>query len=164
VCSPAGVRRAAAAQTEGMGSDRILVGIIGTAPAEAALRYAFGEARQRGAAVRVVATGPASHGENVLVRDLVRRWAEKYPAVESTYQERRAVDPVITLAAASRHACLMVVEDGAEARTAAVLAALAHQTHCALVTVTGSPEAEAGSAGPVPGPKDPARRAVPVAT
>jgi hypothetical protein len=134
--TPAAVRRLGAAETEGMGSGRILVGIIGTAPAEAALRYAFGEAEQRGAVVAVIAAGPASQAENVLVGDVVRRWAEKHPAVGSTYEARRAVDAVVTLAAASRHACLMVVEDGAEPWTAAMVAALARQTHCALVTVS----------------------------
>lgn len=120
-----------------MGGGRIVVGIIGTASAEVALRYAFDEAERRGTEVAAVAAGPASPDEDVLVGDAVRRWAEKHPAVGFTYEPRRAVDAVVTLAAASRHAGLMVVQDAAEPHTAAMVAALARRAHCALVTVPG---------------------------
>ncbi|WP_412751421.1 hypothetical protein [Krasilnikovia sp. M28-CT-15] len=109
-----------------------MVGVICAAPAEAALRFAFAEAEKRGAAMTVVAVGPASALEDVLVRDLVRRWTEKHPAVEVTFSVRRTVDGVVTLTAATRSCDLAIVQDGADA---IAINALARRSHSPLIVV-----------------------------
>ncbi|WP_203826593.1 universal stress protein [Actinoplanes palleronii] len=116
---------------------RIVAGLIGAVPAETVLRYAFGEAERYGAAVTVVATGPASTADDRFVRDVARRWADKYPAVDATVTVRRSVDAVITLAAASRQADLLVVAAGTDPRSAAMVAALARLAHSAVRIVDG---------------------------
>ncbi|MFI1991491.1 hypothetical protein [Actinoplanes sp. NPDC020271] len=120
-------------------AERITVGLIGASPGESALRRALDEAERHGAAVTVVATGPASDAADRHVRELVARWAEKYPSVAVTLAVRRSVDAVITLAAASRQADLLVVERGPDPRAAATVAALTRRTHSDLLVVEAPP-------------------------
>ncbi|MDI6105874.1 hypothetical protein QLQ12_45615 [Actinoplanes sp. NEAU-A12] len=129
---------------------RIVVGVVGTAPAEQALRHAFAEAERRGWAVTVVAAGPATEPEDLLIQDLIRRWADKHHAVESTLPVCRTVDAVVTLAAASRDADALVVQGGTDVRSAAMIAALARRAHCPLV-ITGD---ESADDSPAPGRRD----------
>ncbi|BCY09412.1 hypothetical protein [Actinoplanes sp. L3-i22] len=115
----------------------VVVGVIGADPAETALRYGFEEAGRRGAPLTVVGAGPASAEEDMHLIDLVSRWSGKYPEVVVSLTARRTVDAVITLAAASRRAGLLVLEAGATPRTAASVAALARRAHCGLRIVGG---------------------------
>lgn len=117
---------------------RITVGLIGGSPADPALRFTLDEAERHGAVVTVVATGPASPAEDQDLQHLVRLWAAKHPAVPVTLAVRRGVDAVVTLAAASRQADLLVVQGGTDPRSAAVVEALARLVHCDLLVVGGS--------------------------
>jgi hypothetical protein len=56
----------------------VMVGTVGSAPAEMALRTAFAEADRRGVAMRVVVAGTVN---DVFLDDLVARWAERYPGI-----------------------------------------------------------------------------------
>jgi hypothetical protein len=117
--------------------EQILVAIVGPASAETALRHAFDEAESRGAAVRVVAAGPASAAHDDFVRDLVERWAEKYPVVPVSTAFRRQVDAAVTLVAATRHCASVFVPASPDPTSAAVLRALTRRAHCPIVVVDG---------------------------
>ncbi|WIM92917.1 hypothetical protein ACTOB_004876 [Actinoplanes oblitus] len=116
---------------------RIIVGVIGPAPVEDALRYAFSEAARDANAVSVVATGPATDAETVRLENTVRHWAGRY-SVEAEFLARRGVDAVITLAAASRRADLLVIAAAPGPRAAATIAALRHRAHSAVRVVGAS--------------------------
>ena len=116
----------------------LLVGVIGAAPAEAALRLAFAEAERRDVALKVVAVGPGSKTDDVVLRDLVERWAEKYPTVAVRFRLQRAVDPAVTLVAATRSCELAVVQDGSDAASSAVIRAISRRAHSRVVVVPDS--------------------------
>jgi len=100
------------------------------------LRFAFGEAQRRGVAVRVVIAGSlAATGSDVFLFDLVKRWADKYPAVSVATAVRHGVDAAVVLSAATRGCGLAVMPQPADANTAAVLDALSRRAHCPLVLV-----------------------------
>ncbi|MEU4689167.1 hypothetical protein [Actinoplanes sp. NPDC023714] len=114
---------------------RIVAGVLGGAPADDALRRTFAEALRRGASVAVIAAGPATTRQDRRVRDLVHRWDEQYPAIEVTLTVSREIDPVFTLAAASRDSDLLVIQQSTDALTAAIVEDLAHLSHSALLIV-----------------------------
>jgi DNA-binding transcriptional LysR family regulator len=116
---------------------RVMVGIVGTAPAEAALREAFAEADQRGAAVVVVAAGPAGAYDDHLLLDLVGRWAEKYPDVPVTTRVRRRIDAAVTLVAGTRGCAVAFVPGTSEPGASAVVHAVSCRAHCPVVVVQG---------------------------
>jgi ABC-type glycerol-3-phosphate transport system substrate-binding protein len=111
----------------------VLVGVVGAAPAEAALRHAFDEADRRGAALLVVATGAAPVPPNTDLQDLVDRWAEKYPGVTVETRVRRTVDPALVLAAASAGCALLVVPPPSDVGSSALVDALSRRAHCPVV-------------------------------
>jgi hypothetical protein len=114
----------------------VLAGILAARPAEDVLRCAFAEAQRRDVALHVLLAGPASAaGEEILVRDLVDRWAEKYPAVPVTVSVRHDVDAAITLTGASRRCGLVVVAEPADSHDAAVVQALSRRARCPLMIV-----------------------------
>jgi hypothetical protein len=115
----------------------ILVGLVGAVSAETALRTALAEAEHRGAAVRVVAAGPAPAIENDLLCELVERWAEKYPGITVTTEVRRRVDAAVTLVAATRCCALAVVPKTSDPAGSALLKALRRRAHCPVVVVDG---------------------------
>jgi DNA-binding transcriptional LysR family regulator len=115
----------------------VLVGVIGTAPAEAALRHAFDEADRRGARLRVVATGAVPALSDTHFCDLVDRWAEKYPGVTVETRIRRAVDPALILAAASAGCALLVVSQPLDVGSSALVDALSRRAHCPVVIAGG---------------------------
>ena len=116
-------------------TEQILVAIVGAASVESALRGAFDEAERRGAAVRVVAAGPASAAYDDFLRDVVERWAEKYPGVPVSTDVRRRLDAAVTLVAATRHCASAFVPGSSNPISAAVLRALARRAHCPVVVV-----------------------------
>jgi hypothetical protein len=111
----------------------VLVGVLGTAPAEEALRYAFAEADHRGVMLLVVLTGEVPPEHRVSQRDAVQRWAEKYPAVHATTTIRAHLDPAVVLAAASHGCALLAVEQPSEPAGTALVQALRHRCHCPVV-------------------------------
>ncbi|MEU4421554.1 universal stress protein [Actinoplanes sp. NPDC024001] len=125
---------------------RISVGVIGAAPAEAALRLGFTEAERRGATLTVIAAGPAQASGDAPVRDLLRQGARRHPGVEVTFSVRRAVDAVVTLAAVSRSCDLMIVPQGGDAASVAAASVLTRRAHSPLVVISGSAgQGEAGT-------------------
>jgi hypothetical protein len=114
--------------------------VIGTAPAEAAVRVALHRADAGGAAVRVVCTGPASAADDVFLRDLVDRWSEKYPRVHVTTRIRRTIDAAVTLTAAARSGTLLVLTGSPEPAVAAVIAAVARRSRCPVIVPAELPE------------------------
>jgi DNA-binding transcriptional LysR family regulator len=110
----------------------VMVGIVGSAPAEMALRTAFAEADRRGVAVRVVVAGTV---DDVFLDDLVARWAEKYPGVRVTTQVRRRIDAAVTLVAATRACAVAFVPAAADPVTSAVVRALSRRAHCPVRVV-----------------------------
>jgi hypothetical protein len=116
-------------------TEHVLVAIVGPASAETALRDAFDEAEHRGAAVRVVAAGPASAARDDHLRDLVGRWAQKYPGVPVSTEVRRQLDAAVTLVAATRHCASAFVARSSDPTSAAVLRALTRRAHCPVVVV-----------------------------
>jgi hypothetical protein len=58
----------------------ILVGIVGSAAADAALRTGLDHADTCGAAVCVMCTGPASAADDAFLCDLIERWGRSIPA------------------------------------------------------------------------------------
>jgi hypothetical protein len=115
----------------------VMVGIVGAVPAEAALRAAFAEAERRGAMVHVVAAGPATPADDALLRDLVDRWAEKYPGIPVTIRIRRRVDAAVTLVAATRFCAVTFVPRMSGTASSAVMRALARRAHCPMIVVDG---------------------------
>jgi hypothetical protein len=111
----------------------VLVGVLGTAPAEEALRYAFTEADHRGVALLVVLTGEAQHEDRVSQSDAVQRWAEKYPAVHATTTVGPHLDPAVVLVAASRGCSLLAVQQPSDPAGTALVDALQHRSHCPVV-------------------------------
>jgi hypothetical protein len=117
----------------------VLAGILAIRSAEDVLRCAFAEAQRRDVALHVLAAGPPpAAGEEAMVRDLVDRWAEKYPAVPVTFSRRHGVDAAITLAGAGRRCGVVVVAEPADGHDAAVVRALIRRTDCPL-TVASPP-------------------------
>lgn len=111
----------------------VLVGVVGVTPAEAALRYAFAEADRRRVALHVAAVGAASAEADAHLRDLVERWAEKYPGVPVTTRVRRTVDAAVVLVAGSGAVDLLVVQQPSDAASSALVDALCRRAHCAVV-------------------------------
>jgi DNA-binding transcriptional LysR family regulator len=109
-----------------------MVGIIGSAPAEMALRTAFAEADRGGVAMRVVMAGTA---DDVFLDDLVARWAEKYPGIRVTTHVRRRMDAAVTLVAATRGCAVAVIPAAADPVTSAVVRALSRRAHCPVRVV-----------------------------
>ena len=111
----------------------VLAGILATRSADDILRCAFAEAQRRDVALHVLTAGPSpTADEEVRVRDLVDRWAEKYPAVPVTFSRRHGIDAAITLTGASRRCGLVVVAEPADGHDAAVVRALSRRVHCPL--------------------------------
>lgn len=119
--------------------EQVLVAIIGPVSAETALRAAFDEAERRGSAVRVLAAGSAPASFDDLLRDLVDRWAEKYPGVPVATDVRRQLDAAVTVVAATRHCASAFVPESSDPASAAVLRALARRAHCPLVPLDEVP-------------------------
>jgi len=115
----------------------VLLGVIGPELEEAAMGHAFAAADDRDVALLVVVTAAAPAGEDRSVAELIDRWSEKYPGVVVTTSARRGIDAVVTLAAASRGCSILVVQEPASARSAALLNALSHRVRCPVV-VAGS--------------------------
>jgi hypothetical protein len=110
----------------------VLAGILAASTAEEVLRHAFDEAQHRAVALRVVAAGLDPDDEPAL-SELVERWAGKYPDVPVSVAVRGVVDPAITLTAATRHCGLAVLARPGDARTAAVVRAIARRASCPVV-------------------------------
>jgi hypothetical protein len=131
----------------------VLAAILTTTAAEDVLRRCFAEARDRTVGVRVLLAGPApAAGEDVLLSDLVDRWAEKYPDVPVTIAARSGLDAAITLTAATRRCVLVVVAEPADTHEAAVVQALARRAYCPLVVVTPHPKVAEPAVDGRPGP------------
>ncbi|MFI7542524.1 universal stress protein [Actinoplanes sp. NPDC049599] len=113
----------------------VLVGVLGAAPAEEALRYAFAEADDRAVGLLVTLTGEVPAEDGVRQADLVQRWSEKYPGVPVTTSVRRGLDPAVILAAASRGCGLLVVQRPTRAAAAALVDAVSRRAHCPVVVV-----------------------------
>lgn len=111
----------------------VLVGVLGTAPAEAALRYAFAEADHRGAGLLVILAGEVSPEDDADQVEVVRRWAEKYSDVAVTTSIRHRIDPAVVLAAASHGGGLLVVQHPEDTATAAVVDAVSRRARCPVV-------------------------------
>jgi hypothetical protein len=111
----------------------ILVGIVGAASADTALRAGLNYADACGAPVCVVCAGPASAADDALLCDLIERWAEKYPRVRVTTRICRSIDAAVTLTAASRPCRVVVLAKSAEPAVAAVIAAVSRRAHCPVV-------------------------------
>lgn len=75
-----------------IGAAPVLVGIVGAASVEAALRRGFERAEACGAAVHVVCAGQASAADDAFLGDLIDRWAEKFPHVRIRIRICRTVD------------------------------------------------------------------------
>jgi hypothetical protein len=121
----------------------VLVSLHGTAPADEALRYAFDEAEHRGVGLLAVLTGDVPQEDGDLQCDVMRRWAEKFPAVTVRSTVRRLIDPAVVLAAASDGCGLLVVQQPADPGTAAWVTALSRRARCP-VAVAGVPTASPG--------------------
>lgn len=117
--------------------ERIMVAVVGPVSGENTLRDAFDEAERRGAEVRVVAAGPAPAAHDDFLRDLVARWAEKYPGVPVSTDIRRQLDAAVTLVAATRECASVFVPGSPDPAAAAVLRALTRRAHCPVVVVDG---------------------------
>ncbi|MCA2218981.1 hypothetical protein [Jidongwangia harbinensis] len=115
----------------------VLIGVLGAAPAEEALRYAFDEAGRRAAALLVLLAGDEPGDGGVGHDDMVQRWSEKYPDVHVTITVRRRLDPAVVLAALSRDCGLLVVAQPADPAGTALVGALSRRAHCPMV-VCGS--------------------------
>src|SRR5215204_6205386 len=87
----------------------VLVGVIGLASADAVLRQGFAEADHRGTKLVVLAAGAAPDADDECLRDEIARWSEKYPAVAVTLRLSRAIDPAVTLTAATNSCCLLLL-------------------------------------------------------
>jgi hypothetical protein len=114
----------------------IVVGVLGTEPADAALQTAFAEAQRRGLAVLVLGVGAADAEADVLLADRIDRWAEKYPDVAVTAAVRRGIDAAVTLTAVSRCAAALVLEMSRAPVAAAVATAVRRRASCPVVLVT----------------------------
>ncbi len=125
-----------AAQHRPVMDQLVMVAIIGPAPAETVLRDAFTEAERRNAAVRVVATGTATAEDEIHLREVVERWAEKYPDVQVTTHNRRQIDAAVTLVAATRSCAVAFVSMPSDPSSLWVLRALTRRAHCPLAVVT----------------------------
>jgi nucleotide-binding universal stress UspA family protein len=114
-------------------SAAILVGIVGTASADAALRAGLDRADACGAPACVVCAGPASAADDAFLRDLIERWAEKYPRVRVTTRFSRSIDAAVTLTAESRSCRVVVLTASTEPAVAAVATAVARRAHCPVL-------------------------------
>ncbi len=125
----------------GAGPDRpVLVGLLGHADCEPAVEFAFTEASLRGVPLHTMAIGPASDNDHA-VDELVARWAEKCPDVVVSHRVRRALDPAVTLTAASRSAGLVVISmpPGAHGWAEAIARVLMSRAGCPVTLVPGAP-------------------------
>ena len=120
----------------------VLVGIVGPASAEAALRAGFERAEAYGTFVLAVCAGRASAADEVFLRDLIERWAEKFPAVPVKIRIRRTVDAAVTLVAAARPCGVVVLPASSDPVVAAVTTAVARRARCPVIVVG---PAEAGT-------------------
>jgi hypothetical protein len=111
----------------------VLVGIVGAASAEAALRAGFERAEVYRTAVHVVCAGSASAADEVFLSDLIDRWTEKFPDVPVRIGIRRTVDAAVTLVAAARSCRVVVLPVSAEPVVAVVTTAVARRAHCPVV-------------------------------
>jgi hypothetical protein len=126
----------------GAGRDRpVLVGLLGGADCEPAVEFAFTEASLRAVPLHTMAVGPASDNDHHAVDELVARWAEKCPEVVVSHRVRRALDPAVTLTAASRSAGLVVISmpPGAHGWPEAIARALMSRAGCPVTLVPGAP-------------------------
>jgi hypothetical protein len=111
----------------------VLVGIVGSAPAEAALRAGFEHAEACRSTVHVVCAGHASAADDAYLADLIDRWAEKFPDVPVRSRICRTVDAAVTLVAAARHCGVMVLPASSDPVAAAVTTAIARRAHCPVI-------------------------------
>jgi hypothetical protein len=115
----------------------VMVGVVGVAPAEAALRAGFSEAEDRGAAVHVLAAGPAPSADDEFLRGLVERWAEKYPFIPVTFSVQSGIDAAVTLAAATRHCAVAFGPRTSGTASSALIRAPSRRAHCSVNVVDG---------------------------
>lgn len=87
----------------------VLAGLLAGDTSEPAVEFAFDQAALRGVSLIALTIGPATGDEHHDAGDLVARWSSKYPEVTVSYRVRCAVDPAVTLTAASKSAGLVVV-------------------------------------------------------
>jgi hypothetical protein len=127
------------------GPPPVLVGIVGAVSADAALRAGFDHANACGAPVRVLCAGPASAADDAFLRDLIERWAEKYPCLRVTTRVCRSVDAAVTLTAASRSCRVVVLPASTEPAVAAVTAAVARRARCHVIIADPRPQALSGN-------------------
>jgi hypothetical protein len=113
------------------------MGFLGAGQQEEALRHAFAEADDRGAALRVLLTGDVPADDEARQTDLVHRWSEKYPDVPVTTAVRRGLDPAVILVAAARDCGLLIVQQPASPAAAALVAAVSRRARCPVVVVSG---------------------------
>ncbi|MFE3373250.1 universal stress protein [Streptomyces sp. NPDC059173] len=129
---------------------RIVVGVDGSEPSEAALALAFEEAAIRGCALYAIAvwrppvlslrTGDALfRDQRRLLYETVARREKEYPDVQ-LHQEVRIGSPVEVLAQAGEHARGIVVGRRGEGgctgmRVGSVVHGLLHRSHCPVITV-----------------------------
>ena len=106
----------------------VLAGILAVRTAEEVLRLAFDEAQDRGVPVRVLATVDEAD-----LPDIVERWSGKYPEIPVTVCIRRAIDPAITLTAATRSCCVAVLPHPTDAYATALVGAVARRSGCPVV-------------------------------
>jgi hypothetical protein len=110
----------------------VLAGILAVSSAEDVLRLAFDEAQERAVAVRVLAPGLPAEDEGELSA-VVERWSGKYPEVPVAVSAPRVVDSAITLTAAGRSCCLVVLARPTDAYATALVGAVARRSRCPVV-------------------------------
>jgi hypothetical protein len=115
----------------------VMAAMVELAPAETALRDAFLEAERRGAAVHVVVVAAGSPADDDILRDLVERWADKYPGVQVTTCIRRQIDAAVTLVAETRRSAVAFVPRTSDPASSAVVRALTRRAHCPVIVVDG---------------------------
>ncbi len=113
-------------------SGPVLAGILTASSADDVLRHAFDEAQRRVVALRVVAAD-LDPGDEATLSELVDRWAGKYPDVPVSVSVHSVVDAAITITAATRCCGLAVLTRPIDARTAAVLRAVARRASCPII-------------------------------
>jgi hypothetical protein len=113
----------------------VLAGVIGSAPADPALRLAFAEAARRDVPVLALGIGTAAALDEVAFADQVRRWRTRYPGVPATVSVRRGIDAAVVLAAASRGAALLVLDASGGPTVRSIIRAVRRRARCPVAVV-----------------------------
>lgn len=110
----------------------VLAGILALPSAEDVLRSAFDQAHDRTAGLRVLAAGlgPVDTEELTV---LVDKWAGKFPDVPVSVSAQGAIDPAITVTAATRDCAVAVLGRPAGVRAAAVVRAIKRRARCPVL-------------------------------